>query len=83
MPVLERCVCSRCAIVDNPEQVVKTMPPFGNLYEVPAYADNTLAEEETIVFTAGTYTVTMSVSYADFERLLGPTVADLADHAGA
>jgi Ala-tRNA(Pro) deacylase len=59
------------------------MPPFGNLYEVPAYADNTLAEGETIVFTAGTYTVTMSVSYADFERLLGPTVADLADPAGA
>jgi Ala-tRNA(Pro) deacylase len=69
--------------VDNPEQVVETMPPFGNLYEVPAYADNTLAEDEMMVFTAGTYTDTMSVSYAHFERLLGPTVADLADPAGA
>lgn len=27
---------------------------------------------------AGTHSVTMSVAYADFERLAGPTVADIA-----
>ena len=41
----------------------------------------TLVEDEMMVFTAGTYTDTMSVSYAHFERLLGPTVADLGDPA--
>ena len=55
------------------------MPPFGNLYGVPVYVDETLAKDEMIVFRAGTHTDTMSVAYADFERLVEPTVADFAD----
>ena len=55
------------------------MPPFGNLYDVPVYADKTLVEDETIVFRAGTHTDTMSLSYADFERLVEPTLAEFAD----
>ena len=58
---------------------VGAMPPFGNLYDVPLYVDKTLAEDETIVFRAGTHTDTMSVSYADFERLVEPTIAEFAD----
>jgi Ala-tRNA(Pro) deacylase len=58
---------------------VGAMPPFGNLYDVPVYVDKTLAEDETIVFRAGTHTDTMSVSYADFERLVEPTLAEFAD----
>jgi Ala-tRNA(Pro) deacylase len=54
------------------------MPPFGNLYDVPVYVDRALGNNERIVFQAGTHTVTMSVPYADFERLAHPTVADLA-----
>jgi len=62
---------------------VGAMPPFGNLYEVPVYADRALAEDETIVFRSGTHTDTMSVSYADFEKLVRPTVADIADPSGS
>ena len=62
-----------------PDCEVGAMPPFGNLYDLPVYADKTLAEDETIVFRAGTHTDTMSVTYADFERLVGPAVAELAD----
>jgi Ala-tRNA(Pro) deacylase len=54
------------------------MPPFGNLYDVPVYVDRALAENERIVFQGGTHSVTMSVPYADFERLTAPTVADIA-----
>jgi Ala-tRNA(Pro) deacylase len=57
---------------------VGAMPPFGNLYGVPVYVEKTLAEDETIVFRSGTHTETMSVSYADFERLVEPTVAQFA-----
>jgi Ala-tRNA(Pro) deacylase len=57
---------------------VGAMPPFGNLYEVPVYVEAALAEDETIVFRAGTHTDTMSVSYADFERLVEPTIAEFA-----
>lgn len=62
-----------------PDCEVGAMPPFGNLYDVPVYTDRTLVEDETIVFRAGTHTDTMSVSYADFEKLVRPTVADFAD----
>jgi Ala-tRNA(Pro) deacylase len=61
-----------------PDCEAGAMPPFGNLYDMPAYVDRTLGRNERIVFQAGTHTVTMSVSYADFERLARPTVADLA-----
>jgi Ala-tRNA(Pro) deacylase len=57
---------------------VGAMPPFGNLYDMPVYVEETLAEDETIVFRAGTHTDTMSVRYADFERLVKPTVAEFA-----
>lgn len=61
-----------------PDCEVGAMPPFGNLYDLPVYVEETLAEDETIVFRAGTHTDTMSVTYADFERLVEPTVAEFA-----
>ena len=59
-----------------PDCEVGAMPPFGNLYGVPVYVEETLAEDETIVFRSSTDT--MSVSYADFERLVEPTIAEFA-----
>lgn len=57
---------------------VGAMPPFGNLYGLPVYVDQSLAEDETIVLQAGTHTDTISLKYADFERLAQPTVAEFA-----
>jgi Ala-tRNA(Pro) deacylase len=59
---------------------VGAMPPFGNLYDLPLYVDKSLSEDETIVFEAGTHTDTISMKYADFERLTKPTVAEFARH---
>ncbi len=61
-----------------PDCEVGAMPPFGNLYGVPVYVDRSLAADERIVFRAGTHTDTMRVAYADFARLVGPTVVDIA-----
>lgn len=66
-----------------PDCEVGAMPPFGNLYGVPVYVDEALAEDETVVFRAGTHTDTMSVRYADLERLVEPTLARFADPPGA
>jgi Ala-tRNA(Pro) deacylase len=57
------------------------MPPFGNLYDVAVFVDEALAEDETIVFNAGSHTDTMSLAYGDFERLVKPNVADIAVRA--
>lgn len=52
------------------------MPPFGNLFGVPVYVDRSLADEETIVFQAGTHTDTVRMRYADFAALVHPVVGD-------
>jgi Ala-tRNA(Pro) deacylase len=61
-----------------PDCEAGAMPPFGNLYDVPVYVDPAMAESDDVVFQAGTHDVTMSVAYADFERLSQATVADIA-----
>jgi Ala-tRNA(Pro) deacylase len=64
--------------VTFPDCEVGTMPPFGNLYGIPVYVEQGLAELETMIFPVGTYTDTMSLKYADFERLVHPKVMAFA-----
>jgi Ala-tRNA(Pro) deacylase len=52
------------------------MPPFGNLFGVDVYVDESLTLEEHIVFQAGTHTETVRMRYADFAALVHPTVGD-------
>jgi Ala-tRNA(Pro) deacylase len=63
-----------------PDCEVGAMPPFGNLYGFEVLVDRALAEDELIIFPAGTHTDTISLAYQDFERLVAPRVADLASH---
>jgi Ala-tRNA(Pro) deacylase len=63
-----------------PDCEAGAMPPFGNLYDVPVYVDKSLAEDETIVFEAGTHTDTMSMKFADYQRLVEPKLAEFAHH---
>lgn len=53
---------------------VGAMPPFGNLYDVDVYVDQSLAEDEEIAFNAGSHTELFRLAYQDFERLVDPTV---------
>lgn len=50
------------------------MPPFGNLYDMHVYVDESLRAEKEIVFNAGTHNELVRLSYADFERLVLPKV---------
>jgi len=61
-----------------PDSLTGAQPPFGNLYDVPVYVDQVLAEQQQIIFRTGTYRQTMSIAYANFERLVQPTVGDFA-----
>lgn len=64
-----------------PDCEVGAMPPFGNLYGVPVYVDNSLAEDPEFYFLSGTHQESMKVSYTDFHRLVQPVVADFTVHA--
>lgn len=48
------------------------MPPFGNLYEMPVFVADVLAEDEKITFNAGSHTEAIRIAYRDFERLVKP-----------
>jgi Ala-tRNA(Pro) deacylase len=50
------------------------MPPFGNLYDMPVFVDETLTKDAEIAFNAGTHNELIRLSYADFERLVQPRV---------
>ena len=57
-----------------PDCETGAMPPFGNLYGMDVYVAPSLAEDEEIVFNAGTHTELIKMSYRDFERLVKPKV---------
>jgi len=59
---------------------VGAMPPFGNLYEVPVYADGSLSNVREIVFKVGSHTTSMKMRFSDYERLVEPGIADFAVH---
>jgi Ala-tRNA(Pro) deacylase len=61
-----------------PDSVVGAMPPFGNLYGLSTYVDKYLAEQDYIVFEAGTHTDAIKMSYSDYEKIVKPKVEDLA-----
>lgn len=50
------------------------MPPFGNLYDMQVFADESLAEEKDIAFNAGTHTELVRMAYGDFARLVKPVI---------
>lgn len=58
---------------------VGAMAPFGNLYDMPVFVDQSLREDERITFTAGTHEDSIRMAYADFERLVSPVAADFSE----
>lgn len=57
---------------------IGAMPPFGNLFQMPVYMDQALAEDEEIAFSAGTHTEMIRLPFDDFARLVNPTIAKLS-----
>lgn len=51
---------------------VGAMPPFGNLYGIEVYTDQSLNEDEEIAFNAGSHTELVKVPYAEYKRLVKP-----------
>jgi Ala-tRNA(Pro) deacylase len=63
-----------------PDCDLGAMPPFGNLYGVPVYVAESLAEDEEIAFNACSHSQLVRLSYADFERLARPEVLRFSRH---
>ena len=61
-----------------PDCEVGAMPPFGNLYGLPVWADVHLREDAEIIFEAGTHRDAVRMRESDFERAARPRFYDLA-----
>ncbi len=49
-----------------PDCEVGAMPPFGNLYDMPVYVDESLTQDEEIAFNACTHKQLIRLAYDDF-----------------
>jgi len=54
------------------------VPPFGNLFGLPVFADAELAARDQIAFNAGSNAVSIIMRAADFVRLSGARVVALS-----
>ncbi len=61
-----------------PDCAIGAMPPFGNLYNVPVYLDESLATMPELVFQAGSHRDTLKIRIEDYLRLAAPTIAAFA-----
>ena len=57
-----------------PECETGAMPPFGKLFGMPVFADESLTRDKEIAFNAGTHRELIRMSWDDFMRLAEPAI---------
>jgi Ala-tRNA(Pro) deacylase len=60
-----------------PDCETGSMPPFGNLYGMDVFVDESLAEDKEIAFNAGSHRELVRMSYADYHSVVKPVVIPL------
>jgi Ala-tRNA(Pro) deacylase len=55
---------------------VGAMPPFGNLYAMRTFVADSLVEDESIAFNAGSHTELMRMAFKDFQRVVQPEIVE-------
>ena len=63
-----------------PDCETGAMPPFGQLYGMPVYVDKCFPKAGKFAFQAGNHHEVVRMSYAEYERLARPAVADFCRH---
>jgi Ala-tRNA(Pro) deacylase len=54
------------------------MPPFGNLYGMRVFVDESLSRDKEIAFNAGCHRELVRMPWDDFNRLVQPTLLKIA-----
>jgi Ala-tRNA(Pro) deacylase len=60
-----------------PDCEAGAMPPFGNLYGMAVYADESLTRNKQITFNAGTHRELMRMDWVDLVRLVEPRISQI------
>jgi len=61
-----------------PQCETGAMPPFGNLFSLDVFADDSLERDKEIAFNAGTHRELIRMAWEDFKRLVEPKVIRFA-----
>ena len=61
-----------------PDCEVGAMPPFGNLYGMSVFVDESLSRDQEIVFNGGSHSELVRIARGDFEKLVQPRVMKIA-----
>ncbi len=56
-----------------------SIPPFGSLFGLTTYCDARLRDETVINFNAGDHSISISLPFADYERIEQPLISVLAE----
>ncbi len=62
-----------------PDCDIGAMPPFGNLYGMEVFADESLTKDREIAFNAGSHYELIKLAYKDFARLVNPKIVKIAE----
>ena len=62
-----------------PDSDAGATSPFGNLYELPVIAEESLAHDEQVLFYAGTHEDAIRTKYDGFAKVVHPVVWAFAD----
>jgi len=57
-----------------PDCELGAMSPFGNLYDMEVYVDESLIEDKEIAFNAGSHIELIRLSFKDYENLVNPRI---------
>jgi Ala-tRNA(Pro) deacylase len=62
-----------------PDCALRAIPPFGNLYGLTTWVDNSLAKTEHVVFFAGTLRDSIRLAYSAYEEIVQPNLGRFTD----
>ncbi len=57
---------------------IGSVPPFGNIFNIPVYLDQSLLRSPIINFNAGKHGTSIAMSVDDYQKAVQPIVVDVA-----
>ncbi len=68
-------------VLDVTSCKVGSVPPFGNIFEIPVYLDESLLRSPIINFNAGKHGTSIAMSVTDYQKVVNPTVVEVSQEA--
>jgi Ala-tRNA(Pro) deacylase len=85
---VKQAINSRRLSLATPEEVLQathcvigSIPPFGNLFNIPVYLDKSLLRSPIINFNAGRHDTSIAMPVNDYKKTVKPVIVDVAQES--